>query len=173
GEARQRLEACGADAALVQLALRCLAFQPLERPPNAAAVAEVVTAYRASVEQRLRAAELERAAAQAKAVEERKRRRVLLALAGVVLLAVSVAGGVWVWLERQRSDAEQHLLAALDSSALLQEQGKWPEALAATHQAEGLLPAAGDRPELRQRVRDRIAEVELGQRLEEIRTPET
>src|SRR5262249_54854015 len=37
----------------------------------------------------------------------------------------------------------------------------------------GLLPALGDRPELRQRVEDRIAEIELVQELDRIRNPAT
>src|SRR5262249_15187114 len=91
-EAKARIEGCGADPELVGLALRCLAFQPLERPRDAATVAEAVVAYRAGVQERLRRAELEHAESRARAAEGRKRRRVLAAL-GLTVLLTAVAGG--------------------------------------------------------------------------------
>ncbi len=109
-EAHGRLERCGADAELVRLALRCLAFQPLERPAHAGAVAEAVTAYRAGVEARLRQAEVDGAAARARAAEERKRRRLTLALAGSVLLTVLLGSGGWLWISQERAAREREEL---------------------------------------------------------------
>ena len=56
-----------------------------------------VAAYLAGVQERLRAAEVARAAAQAKAKEERKRRQLTVALAAAVLAlaSVGVGGGLW------------------------------------------------------------------------------
>lgn len=93
-DAFARLDACGADAELVSLTRHCLAARLWERPRDAGVVAEQVTVYQTSVSQRLRQAELARAAeearaveAQATAVQERRARRMTLALAATVLLA--------------------------------------------------------------------------------------
>jgi tetratricopeptide (TPR) repeat protein len=107
-----RLDGCGADAELVQLTKACLAVKADDRPRDGSAVAAQVAAYRAGVEERLRRAELERAAAEVRAVEERRRRRAQLALAGAVLLLLTVggAGGWYVrqqGLERQAEQARQ------------------------------------------------------------------
>jgi serine/threonine-protein kinase len=133
-EARARLTGHGADEELVRLTLACLAFQPSERPRDAAAVAARVAAYLAAVQERLRAAEIERAAAQAraeaearerqaaearaeaenrerraaqaKAAAERRARRLTLGLAAAVLLLV-LAGGGSAWWMQQFQAAEQ------------------------------------------------------------------
>ena len=60
---------------------------------TAAEVAAAVAAYLAGVQERLRQAELERAAARVRAAEERKRRRVLISLAAVVLSRWRPAAG--------------------------------------------------------------------------------
>src|SRR5205823_3414705 len=66
------------------------------------AAAARVAAYRAGVAERLRQAEVDRAAAEARAVEERRRRRAQLAAAGAVLLLLTLGvGGGW-WLRRQQ-----------------------------------------------------------------------
>src|SRR5262249_61196703 len=67
--AHARLDACGADPALRVLARRCLAAERLARPADAGAVAGDVTAYLDSAQERLRQAQLERAAAEARAEE--------------------------------------------------------------------------------------------------------
>jgi tetratricopeptide (TPR) repeat protein len=103
-DAVERLDACGADAELVALAKRCLSAEPESRPADAGEVAAQVAGYRAEVERRLRTAERQRAAAEAKAVEQRKKRRWQLAVAAAAL--VIVAGGaafVW-WQERQAGE---------------------------------------------------------------------
>ncbi|MFL5342796.1 MAG: serine/threonine-protein kinase, partial [Gemmataceae bacterium] len=68
-----RLDRCQADIDLIQLAKLCLDPDPERRPRNAEAVAAAVTAYLTGVQEKLRAAEMERAAARAKVEEERKR----------------------------------------------------------------------------------------------------
>jgi serine/threonine protein kinase len=103
-DAYTRLEARGADGELVQLAKVCLAADRNARPGSANVVAERVTAYLAGVQQRLHAAEVERAAALVRAEEaakkaaaERRARRVLLALAAAVVLVLlgGIAGTTW------------------------------------------------------------------------------
>jgi tetratricopeptide (TPR) repeat protein len=108
-----RLDACGADRTLVQLAKSCLAVEAADRPTNAGAVAGAVTAHLASAQERLRQAEIERAAAQAKAAEARKRQRLTLALAASLLLTALLGGGGWLWLERWRNEQKrENALAA-------------------------------------------------------------
>src|SRR5262249_51129773 len=96
-----RLDGCGADADLVEVAKGCLAAEAEDRPRDAGEVARRVAAYRAAVEGRRQAAERQRAAAEARAEEakataraERRSRRRMGALAVAVLL---LAGAGW-WL---------------------------------------------------------------------------
>jgi serine/threonine-protein kinase len=102
-DAHRRLEASGAEPELLDLARRCLAVDPAERPPSAGVVAREVSAYRASVAERLRAAEVAAARAAARAEQERKARRLALALAAAVLALGLVAGGGWWWWEREQA----------------------------------------------------------------------
>jgi CHASE3 domain sensor protein len=64
-----RLDGCGADAEVVALCRACLAPEREDRPRNAGEVAARMAAYQATVQERLRKAELERTAAQARAEE--------------------------------------------------------------------------------------------------------
>jgi serine/threonine-protein kinase len=73
-DARARLEASSADAELLSLARDCLAAEAEDRPRDAGALAQRMIAYRANVEQKLRAAEIARATEEARAEEEAKRR---------------------------------------------------------------------------------------------------
>ncbi|HTU92576.1 MAG TPA: tetratricopeptide repeat protein [Gemmataceae bacterium] len=123
-EALGRLAKCGADAVLVDLCRECLAAERLQRPRHAGVVAERLAAYQAEVRERLRQAELQRARAEVKALEERKRRRLLAALALLVLLVVlGAGGGVW-WQQQQRARADQAVSNALAQANLLAEQAR-------------------------------------------------
>jgi serine/threonine-protein kinase len=109
-----RLRGCGADADLVRLAERCLAPVKADRPADAGEVAAAVLAYQGAAQERLRRAELERTAAQARAEEaqvtaatERKARRRTAALAAVVLAALVASGAGAVWLFEKRAEADR------------------------------------------------------------------
>ncbi len=65
-DAFARLDACGAESALIDLAKSCLAPELLDRPRDARIVAERLTDYLAGVQERLRTAELGRAAESAR-----------------------------------------------------------------------------------------------------------
>jgi serine/threonine-protein kinase len=129
-DAWARLEACGADDDLVQLAKACLTPDRAERPRHAGVVAEAVAAYQAQVQQRLQQAEVARAQALVKVQEERKRRRVTLALATavvVLLLGGSITGG-WYLQEaaqqqRRLGEAQQGIEASLTEASKLREVG--------------------------------------------------
>lgn len=98
-----RLDGCGAEAELVALCKRCLAFEPSDRPYHAGAVAEEIARLRAEAEERARAAERERAAAEARVVEQRRKRRWQLAAAGTVMLALLAGlGGLAAFLRAQK-----------------------------------------------------------------------
>jgi serine/threonine-protein kinase len=133
-----RLEGCGAEAELVQLAGGCLAAGRDDRPEDAGKVAQAMAAYRVGVEERLRAAELERAQAMVKDQEERKRRKLAVGLAAAVLALLILIGGGWLWLEWQATLREQELRqgtkAALEKAAGLQKESRWKEARAVLEQ---------------------------------------
>ncbi len=124
-DAYARLDASGADADLIQLAKTCLAKDRAIRPRDAGVVAEQVSAYLASVQERLRAAELARAAAQAKATEERKTRRRTQAMAAAIVLFLAGAGtAIWhatanVRLAEEKEKTEDALQGAETQRALV------------------------------------------------------
>lgn len=108
-EAFDRLDRCGADAEIVKLAKKCLAAEQSDRPQHAGEVAQAVSTYLEGVQEKLRLAEVERAEAQVKAVEEKRRRKwTLAAAAAVVLLLVGgVAGAFWYQETRNQESLRQ------------------------------------------------------------------
>jgi hypothetical protein len=101
-----RLDASDAEPELVALCKKCLAFEPADRPAHAGIVAQLITAYLASVQERLEQARVERAAVEVRAREERKRRRLALSLAlAVVVLAIGAAI-VGLWYARNQASRE-------------------------------------------------------------------
>jgi serine/threonine-protein kinase len=130
-EAAARLDACGADAELIALTKSCLAPEAIDRPKDAHAVADGLTAYLNGVQERLHQAELAEAEAKAKAIEEAKRRRLTLALTGTVLLALTLGGGGWLWVKNER-DARQAQVTREVSDALNQATAAREKAKAAT-----------------------------------------
>ncbi len=134
-DAYARLDGSGVDGELIALAKRCLAAEPWERPRQAGEVAAALTAYQGAVAERLRKAELARAAEEARAVEarataaqERKARRMTLALAAAVLLLVLLGGGSWVWLrverEKRLAETNREVNEALIQAATLREKAR-------------------------------------------------
>ena len=104
-DAQARLDACGADPELVALAKGWLACEPEDRPGNAGAVAERLSAYLAGVQDRLRAAEIAGVEADARADEERKRRRLTVALAASLVSAAASSGAAGPGLRRKGPSA--------------------------------------------------------------------
>jgi serine/threonine-protein kinase len=148
-EAFARLARCGADAELIGLAGDSLAPERADRPKQAGAVAERITAYLTGVQEKLRATELARVEANARAVEERKRRKVTLALAALILV---VGGGTAVYLQERRDRATRLELALRQVRVLLvQAQGdptgnivNWRATSEALRRAEDLLGPLSD-----------------------------
>jgi serine/threonine-protein kinase len=127
-DARARLDNCGVDAELVRLAKTCLQPQAEDRPRQAGAVAEQVTAYLVGVQERVRQAEVERAAAQAREEEararaeaeghacraERRARQRTLTLAATILVFVLLAGSGWLWVEHERQTRRDETIQAVN-----------------------------------------------------------
>jgi WD40 repeat protein len=110
-DALGRLAGCGAGAELVALCKECLDGKAEERPRDGRAVAERISAYQAGVQERLRKAELERAAAEARAAEarakvvaERRARRLAvgLAVAGAAFVVLLGAAAVALTISAAR-----------------------------------------------------------------------
>jgi serine/threonine protein kinase/tetratricopeptide (TPR) repeat protein len=113
-DAFARLQSCGADAELIALCQVCLQAQKSERPAHAGIVAQVLTAYLASVQERLEQARVERGAVEVQAREERKRRRLAVSLALAIVVLVSGGVGVGLWHARDQASREAETRARSD-----------------------------------------------------------
>jgi tRNA A-37 threonylcarbamoyl transferase component Bud32/tetratricopeptide (TPR) repeat protein len=148
--ASERLEACGADAELIALARACLSAEPNDRPEDASVVEKRLTVYLASVEQRLRHAERDRAAAQARAEEavltqkqaEKARRRMLwgVASAGLFLVALLAAGFFFL---RDRESRQKHIADTIDTALTAAMSGDLDAAEQTIAEAEGVGASTG------------------------------
>ncbi len=178
-DAVARLAACGADSELISLAKECLAREPEDRPRDASAVAESISAYVSGVQEKLRRAELAR-------VEERGRRRLTTVAAAAVIVLGLVAGGSTFWVQQQKAErlakTARGVDDALDEAARLrgeaqaappEDDARWGEAVAAAKRAEALATQGEPDAPLRARViallaqldRDRAASHEKAGRL--------
>ncbi len=193
-DARARLDACAADRQIVDLAQRCLARAPRERPSGAEVVAAEVAGHLSSVEERARAAQISAAEARGKAEEEQRARRMTLALSGLVILALLVGGGAWLELQRERdertSETRRGVDAALAAATVHQGAAEWSEAQSAIERALALLAAGAPDPDLARETRELATTIDAGAeearrraeletenrellaRLDEIRVPE-
>jgi tetratricopeptide (TPR) repeat protein len=116
-DAQARLASCGVDEALRSLAQQCLNADPEARPADAGIIAAGVTAYLSSAAERLRHAEMERAAAEASAKVERRARRLTLALAAALLVGAGVTAWQAVVANRAKDDAVSAAAAAHAAAA--------------------------------------------------------
>ena len=172
-DALTRLDACGADGELIALVKDCLAVEPDDRPRDATVVADRITAYLAGVQERVQAAERERAVAVARAVEERKQRRLQVGLAASLIGLMALGGGGYAWVQRQTTERVARTARAVDEAladaARLRgeaqaappgETTRWSDALAAAKRAEGLLDQGESDAPLRGRVVSLLAQLD-------------
>jgi serine/threonine-protein kinase len=168
-EALARLDACGADAPMVDLARRCLAPGRSDRPADAGALASEVAAHLAAVEERARRAELlaveERARLERqrrRAEYERKARRRTIALAAAILVAVLLGGGTAGWSARQKrarvARADAAAARAMDAASGHRGRKEWVRALAMAREATALSNDGG--LETREEARALLAAIE-------------
>ncbi len=152
-EAFGRLDSCGADQDLLVLTRACLSARAEERPRDAREVSLRITTYLTGVQERLRAADLARVEAQAKALEERKRRKVSMALAASIVGFVVVIGGISTLSYREQLRRTARVSSLAGEAELLTKQAradagdpaKWMAALEAVKRAEVALEGVSDR----------------------------
>jgi serine/threonine-protein kinase len=171
-DACARLDASGADPELVRLGKQCLAQQRDARPRDAGAVAGSMTAYLVGVQERLRSAEVERAAAlakeaeaRAKAAAERRARHLTVGLAGALLLLAALATGGWLWLEQRRATTTAAVNEAFVTAKLLHERAggdlaQLSRAVAAFKEAQALAEGGYCDEALRAQVQKALAQAE-------------
>ena len=139
-ETLQRLQQCGADAALTTLCRECLSSHREDRPRDADAVAKRVAEHQDEVQERLRQAEVERAEAQLKAREVRKQRRLLIALVFALLAGGTLSTWQAVRATAERDDKEIALGKAEKAAEAERQANKLAQALLGQYQkATGLL----------------------------------
>jgi serine/threonine-protein kinase len=100
-----------------------------------------------------------------------RRNKARLAVAGCLLLVLTVLGASLDWILRdqaaQRAETEGAGTEGLNRVQELQDQARWAEALVAARQVEELLAGRSHLGELPQRLRQRLAELKMAARLEE------
>jgi eukaryotic-like serine/threonine-protein kinase len=118
-EVSARLGGCGADSELIQLARRCLAPNPADRPANGGEVASAVAAYLSGVQERLQQERVARERQEDRAAEGRRRHRILVAATLSVSLTLAlgvVASTIFALRERAaRQKAGQEAFRATQS----------------------------------------------------------
>ncbi len=162
--AKERIEACGADSALIQLCLSCLTPSRAARPANADEVAQAIHTYLTSTEERAQKAELEAVESRLKAASERRARRMTLALGAAILIAIVVGGGSYGWVQKTRSERIEQTQVAVDeahgASIQLLQLGKPKEALAEARRALSLAETGSASASLLERAQHFVEQAE-------------
>jgi serine/threonine-protein kinase len=185
-DAHTRLDACGVDAALRDLAKHCLTADRTARPADAGVVAQDLTDHLASAQERLRHAQVERVAAEvraqeagAKAKAERRARRSAVALAAAAVVLLAAAGSAWRWYEQvkqsrahQMSATDGKIEAALTEAANWLNQRDWRQAQAAATRARELYESGASKHG-RERIDEQLADATLATQIDEIRLLQT
>ncbi|HKB02170.1 MAG TPA: protein kinase [Gemmataceae bacterium] len=111
------LDRCGAPAALVALAKRCLIANPEDRPADAGVLAALVTECLDRLQTQTRAIEVKRATAEARLAEAEARERLVrkarrlsrtLAVVGVLVAGLLASGLGWYANERAARNADEN-----------------------------------------------------------------
>ncbi len=140
-----RIDASGAEREVVELAKRCLAFEPRERPRDAGAVSKAMRAHLDSLAERAKSLEIQAAQATERARGDRKARRLAVGLALAAVLAV--LGGTFGYLavEQRRREAFREVDAEMAYATALRDQAQaagrrdpveWDSALKAAQKTE-------------------------------------
>jgi tetratricopeptide (TPR) repeat protein len=172
GDAHARLAACGADADLAAVATDCLAPEADDRPRDANAVASRITDHVAGVQERLRTAERERAAAEVRVAEQKKRQRVQALLGITFTMLLLLCGGFAWWAQEQKrarlAEAQRTVERAMEDAIARFGQARgagrdpalWAEARAAALKAREQADKAGAPAGVRQRIADLVTEID-------------
>jgi tetratricopeptide (TPR) repeat protein len=99
----------------------------------------------------------------------RRHRSVVWSAAVLLVVGLVLGSGFAVWRMQQRALAQAQAEQALADADGFQADGKWPEALLAARRAEPLLSAGLVGEGLRRRVEERLTDLKMVDRLEQIR----
>jgi serine/threonine-protein kinase len=170
-DAHARLDGCGADASLVELARRSLSPASADRPANAGVVAAEVTKHLAEAEERARQAEIR--AVEERAELERERQHAAWArrargrtriVAAALLLAFLAGGGSFLWLKDRRAARGERtatrVAEVMERAERLRGEKQWGEALQAAKEAADATRAGDADDQLRLQTRALLAAVE-------------
>jgi len=136
-DATTRLDTCGGDTELIAFIKKCLEPEAMDRPKDAQAVTDGLSAYINGVQERSQTAERELAVAVAREAEQRKKRKVQLALAGMVGLLMLCGGAFAFWqVEQAQVGRERNARNAEAVTALM---GQCKEALLAEDASKAAL----------------------------------
>ena len=168
-DALSRLDACGADAELIDLSRNCLAAEPEQRPRSAGAVSRRMTAYVAGVQERLKRGGASRGSRRrARSVEERKRRWFVVTSAAAILVMAGLAGASWLRVAQVRAARSAVAAQALVDASRLRDRARTGplvdvirlgEAIAAVERAGAALGGEGDSAQ-RRSVQSLLADLE-------------
>lgn len=187
-EAFGRLDLSGADAELIALTKYCLNEDREHRPSTADHVAQGVAGYQAAVQERLRQAELERTAAEARALEEKRTRvaeeqarreaearaeaekglrKRTIALAGTVAAVMAIAGigSAIYWLKLKQDQRQVETMAAEADDSLA--RGAPAEARTRANTAKAIIGGHWGFDELKKRLDRQLVRAGARLRLDE------
>jgi serine/threonine-protein kinase len=137
------LDECTADEPLVQLTRQCLTPAQLARPRNAGVLAKAMHDYLASLEERVREAQIVAAEERVRTKAARKAHRLTVFLAASVILTVLIGTSAYLWTITQRRARQDRLVAQVNEivqeANLLRGQGEFERALAVAEQVEVLV----------------------------------
>ncbi len=150
------------DRDLATITLKCLGKEPEQRYPSAAALANDLERWLKDEPIRARRPSWRQVAAK----WARRHRPVVWAGAVVLLLAALLGGVNLLWYFQQRLAADQQVEEALRDSLRWQQEGKYPEALAALRPAASLADSGSISRTLRERVVERHADLAMLDRLQ-------
>src|SRR5207302_6236613 len=157
------------DRDLATITLKCLRKEPEQRYASAEELAADLDRYVAG--EPIQARPIGRATRLWRWC--RRHQTLTAAAAAALVMGIAVLGASFGWVARdgaaRRTETERVVAAALDESASWQEQRRLPETLSAARRANGLLAGAYVDESLRQQVQARLADLELLERLENVR----
>jgi serine/threonine protein kinase/Flp pilus assembly protein TadD len=168
----ERLATRPVDSELAEIMLKCLSFDPVNRPRDAGEVASAIVSYTNRVNERLKAAEHDRVEARARAIEEVKRRRLAVGLAATVIAATIAIVAGRLWVERRRTERIMNTRIAvyevIANALELEARAKtsaddlaaWDHAAVIADHARSVFEAGEGDPDTRDRVWDMIARIQ-------------